>query len=132
MSNLTNFEFVTLDITRKNYLYWTLNVEIHLDATGLGDTIKKRNKASEPINLLLRQQYCEKKFHKYSEFISCLCMAEQSNELLIESHETCRIGSAPFLEVNLIYILMIMILIMDMVIKEISKTHFVTKSGTIM
>jgi len=27
-------------------------------------------------------------------------MAEQSNELLIENHETCPIGFAPFLEVN--------------------------------
>ena len=27
--------------------------------------------------------------NKYYEFISCLCMAEQSNELLIENRETC-------------------------------------------
>jgi len=27
--------------------------------------------------------------NKYYEFISCLCMAEQSNELLIENQETC-------------------------------------------
>jgi len=33
---------------------------------------------------------------------------------------------------HLIYIFMIVILIMDMVIKKISKTHFVTKSATIM
>ena len=33
------------NVTRKNYLYWILNVEIHLDAMGLGDTIKERNKA---------------------------------------------------------------------------------------
>jgi len=38
---------VTLDITRKNYLYWILNVEIYLDAMDLGDTIKEINKASE-------------------------------------------------------------------------------------
>jgi len=37
MSNL-NFEFVT----RKNYLYSILNVEIHLDAMGLSDIIKER------------------------------------------------------------------------------------------
>jgi len=50
MPNLTNFkfvEFVTLDITRKNYLYWVLNVEIHLDAMGIDDTIKEINKVSE-------------------------------------------------------------------------------------
>jgi len=38
--------------------------------------------------------------NKYYEFISCLCMTEQSNELLIETHETCPIGYAPFPEVN--------------------------------
>ena len=27
--------------------------------------------------------------NKYYEFISCLCMAEQSNGHLIENHETC-------------------------------------------
>jgi len=43
MSNLANFEFVTLDITRKNYLYWILDVEIYLDAMGLGDAIKEIN-----------------------------------------------------------------------------------------
>jgi len=35
--------------------------------------------------------------NKYFEFISCLCMARQSNELLIENHETCPIGFALFL-----------------------------------
>jgi len=38
--------------------------------------------------------------NKYYEFISCLCMTEQNNELLIKNHETCPIGSTPFLEVN--------------------------------
>ena len=38
--------------------------------------------------------------NKYYEFISCLCMAEQSNELLIENHETCPISFAPFTKVK--------------------------------
>jgi len=37
------------NVTRKNYLYWILNVEIHLDAMGLGDTIKERNKTFEQL-----------------------------------------------------------------------------------
>jgi len=41
ISNFAKFEFVALDITRKNYLYWILNVEMHLDAMGLRDIIKK-------------------------------------------------------------------------------------------
>ncbi|XP_070035729.1 uncharacterized protein [Nicotiana tomentosiformis] len=46
MSNLSKLEFVTLDISGNNYLPWVLDAEIHLDAKGLGDTIKKRNEAS--------------------------------------------------------------------------------------
>ena len=41
MSNLAKLEFVALDITGKNYLSWILDVEIYLDAMGLGDTIKE-------------------------------------------------------------------------------------------
>jgi len=47
MSNLENFEFVVFDNIRKNYLSWISDIEIHLDAMGLGDAIKKINKASE-------------------------------------------------------------------------------------
>ncbi|XP_078148856.1 uncharacterized protein LOC144544271 [Carex rostrata] len=43
MSNLAKLEFVALDITGKNYLSWVLDAEIHLDANGLGETIKKDN-----------------------------------------------------------------------------------------
>nr|XP_016474081.1 PREDICTED: uncharacterized protein LOC107795890 [Nicotiana tabacum] len=39
MSNLSKLEFVVLDISGKNYLSWVLDVEIHLAAKGLGDTI---------------------------------------------------------------------------------------------
>ncbi|KAK8318165.1 hypothetical protein V6Z12_A13G156800 [Gossypium hirsutum] len=39
MSNLAKFEFAALDISGKNYLSWVLDVEIHLDAKGLGNTI---------------------------------------------------------------------------------------------
>ena len=47
MSNLTKLEFVTLDISGKNYLSWILDVEIHLEVMKLGDTIKDGNKASQ-------------------------------------------------------------------------------------
>nr|KYP39270.1 hypothetical protein KK1_039448 [Cajanus cajan] len=46
MSNIAKLEFVALDITGKNYLSWILDAEIHLDAMGLGDSIKEENKAS--------------------------------------------------------------------------------------
>ncbi|XP_059291194.1 uncharacterized protein LOC132044703 [Lycium ferocissimum] len=50
MANLTKLEFVALDISSKNYLSWVLDVKIHLDAIGLGDTIKEKNKASNQEN----------------------------------------------------------------------------------
>ncbi|XP_075099055.1 uncharacterized protein LOC142175944 [Nicotiana tabacum] len=46
MSNLSKPEFMTLDISGNNYLPWVLDVEIHLDSKGLGDTIKEGNEAS--------------------------------------------------------------------------------------
>jgi len=64
-------------------------------------------------------------------------MVEQSNELLIENHEACPIGSAPFLEVNATTFDLYFHdhdcdIDYGMVIKKISKTHFVTRSGIIM
>ncbi|XP_060195407.1 uncharacterized protein LOC132624682 [Lycium barbarum] len=50
MANLTKLEFVALDISDKNYLSWVLDAEIHLDAMGLGDTIKENNKAFNQEN----------------------------------------------------------------------------------
>ena len=46
MSNLTKLEFVTLDISGKNYLSWILDTEIHLNAINLKTTIKEGNQAS--------------------------------------------------------------------------------------
>ena len=46
MSNLAKLEFVALDISGKNYLSWILDVEIHLDAMNLGNTIKEGNDIS--------------------------------------------------------------------------------------
>ncbi|XP_074341988.1 uncharacterized protein LOC141679386 [Apium graveolens] len=47
MENFTKLEFEAFDITGKNYLSWILEIEIHLAAHGLGDTIKKENRESE-------------------------------------------------------------------------------------
>ena len=42
--NVAKFGFLTLDITRKNSLYRTLNVEIHLDAMDIGIPFNKELK----------------------------------------------------------------------------------------
>ena len=46
MSNVAKLECVALDITGKNFLSWILDAEIHLDANGLGNTIKEKNTTS--------------------------------------------------------------------------------------
>ncbi|XP_019251006.1 PREDICTED: uncharacterized protein LOC109229917 [Nicotiana attenuata] len=46
MSNLSNLEFVALDISGKNYLSWVLDAEIHLAAKALSNTITQGNEAS--------------------------------------------------------------------------------------
>ena len=46
MTNINKLEFAALDISGKNYLSWILDVEIHLDAMNIGNTIKKGNTAS--------------------------------------------------------------------------------------
>ncbi|XP_070004267.1 uncharacterized protein [Nicotiana sylvestris] len=46
MSDIMKRKFVALEISGKNYMTWVLNVEIHLDAMGLGDAIKDKDKAS--------------------------------------------------------------------------------------
>ncbi|KAK8709248.1 hypothetical protein V6N13_060273 [Hibiscus sabdariffa] len=46
MTNLAKIEFAALDISGKNYLSWILDAEIHLDADGLGNTIKEGNAES--------------------------------------------------------------------------------------
>ena len=37
-------------------------------------------------NVLLQQQYRERRFTKYSELISCLLVVEQNSELLMKNH----------------------------------------------
>ncbi|XP_058223269.1 uncharacterized protein LOC131332983 [Rhododendron vialii] len=198
MSNYTKLDFAVLDISGRNYLLWILDVEIHLDAMKLGNTITDGNDASskdrakamifirhhlhkdlkseyltmkDPLslwnnlkeryghqkavilpnaryrwlnlqlqdyksvseynstlfkivsilklcgehitekdmlektfftfhanNLLLQQQYRERRFEKYSNLISCLLVAEQNNELLLRNHESRPTGALPFPE----------------------------------
>ena len=53
-------------------------------------------------NVLLQQQYRERRFTKYSKLISCLLVAEQNNELLMRNHQSHPTRSEPFPEVNAI------------------------------
>ena len=53
-------------------------------------------------NVLLQQQYRERRFTKYSELISCLLIAKQNNELLMINHQSHATRSEPFPKVNVI------------------------------
>ncbi|PIM97046.1 hypothetical protein CDL12_30491 [Handroanthus impetiginosus] len=64
------------------------------------DILEKTFSTFHASNLLLQQQYREKKFKKYYELISCLLVAEQNNELLMKNHESRPTGSSPFPEAN--------------------------------
>ena len=53
-------------------------------------------------NVLLQQQYGERRFTKYLELISYLLVVKQNNELLMKNHQSHPTGFEPFPEVNVI------------------------------
>ncbi|KAK9675973.1 hypothetical protein RND81_11G045200 [Saponaria officinalis] len=69
MSNLAKLDFVALDISGNNYLLWVLDAEIHLDANGLGETIKEGNTATTQNKakamIFLRHHLCEGLKYEY-------------------------------------------------------------------
>lgn len=52
-------------------------------------------------NMLLSQQYRERKFTKYSELIACLLVVEQNNNLLLKNHQERPVGATPLPEVHM-------------------------------
>ncbi|XP_019234097.1 PREDICTED: uncharacterized protein LOC109214616 [Nicotiana attenuata] len=64
------------------------------------DMLEKTFTTFHASNMLLKQQYREMGFKKYSELISHLLIAEQHNGLLMKNHESRSTGSCPFPEVN--------------------------------
>ena len=49
--NLAKFEFITLNITGKNYISWVIDIEMHLESIGLTEIIKERNSTSSQDNV---------------------------------------------------------------------------------
>ncbi|CAM8931542.1 unnamed protein product [Rhodiola kirilowii] len=47
MSNLAKLEFSPLDISGKNYMPWTIDIETHLDSMDLPETIIEGNTSSK-------------------------------------------------------------------------------------
>ena len=46
MLNLAKLEFISLDITRKNYISWVIDIKMYLESMRLTRTIKERNSIS--------------------------------------------------------------------------------------
>ena len=66
------------------------------------DMLEKTFTTFHASNVLLQQQYRERRFKKYYELISCLLVAKQNNELLMKNHQSRPIGTEPFPKVNVI------------------------------
>jgi len=64
------------------------------------DMLEKTYTTFHASNVLLQQQYRERKFTKYSELISCLLVVEQNNELLMKNHQSRPTSSTPFPKAN--------------------------------
>lgn len=64
------------------------------------DMLEKIFTTFHASNMLLQQQYRERKFEKYSQLISCLLVTKQNNELLMKNHNSNPTGSQPFPEAN--------------------------------
>ena len=64
------------------------------------DMLEKTYTTFYASNVLLQQQYRERRFTKYSELIACLLVAEQNNELLLKNHQSRPIESIPLPEAN--------------------------------
>ena len=73
-----------------------------------GDNITEENMLEKTFttfhasDVLLQQQYRERRFTEYSQLISCLLVAEQNNELLIKNHKSRPTGCEAFPEMNAI------------------------------
>ena len=57
------------------------------------DMLEKTFTTFHASNVLLQQQYRERRFTEYSQLISCLLVAEQNNELLMKNHQSRPTGS---------------------------------------
>ena len=67
------------------------------------DMLEKTFSTFHASNLLLQQQYRERRFPKYSDLIACLLVAEQNNDLLMRNHASRPTGSVALPEVNAYY-----------------------------
>ena len=110
-SKVTKFEFVTVHIIRKNYLYWILNVEIHLDAIDLGDIIKERNKTSKQLICLCDNNIVKRDLTNILNLFNAFVWLNKTMKFLMKNHEIRPTGSASFPRVNVVIFLIYMFMV---------------------
>ncbi|KAK6117321.1 hypothetical protein DH2020_048912 [Rehmannia glutinosa] len=64
------------------------------------DMLEKTYSTFHASNVILQQQYRQKGFTTYSQLISCLLVAEENNDLLMQNHQARPTGSAPLHDLN--------------------------------
>ena len=64
------------------------------------DMFKKTFTTFHASNVLLQQQYRERRFTTCSKLIACLLVAEKNNEFLLQNHQSRPTGSKSFPEAN--------------------------------
>ena len=89
-------------VSEYNFALFKINSQLKLCGEKITDEnmLEKTYITFHALNVLLQQQYQERKFTKYYELISCFLVAEQNNELLLKNHQSRPTGSTLFLEVN--------------------------------
>ena len=85
-----------------NYALFKISSKLQLCGEKIteSDMLEKTYSTFHALNVLLQQQYQEHRFAKYYELISCLLVAEQNNELLLQNHQSRPTSSASILKVN--------------------------------
>ena len=89
-------------VVEYNYALFKISSKLQLCGEKIteSDMLEKTYSIFHTSNVLLQQQYRERRFAKYSELISCLLVAEQNNQLLLQNHQSHPIGFASIPEVN--------------------------------
>ena len=72
-------------VAKYNSTLFKINSKLQLCGEKItkSDMLEKTHSTFHASNVLLQQQYLERRFAKYFELISCLLVVEQNNELLL-------------------------------------------------
>ena len=95
--NVAKFGFVTLDITKKNSLYWILNVEIYLDAMDIEIPLNKEIKHLSNMTKILWKEISQ---ILWIYFMPMYGWLDKAIKLLMKNHEIRLICSIPRSECN--------------------------------